>query len=92
MKSIPNFTRVDGNKANSTFFQGIIATDTNALYKAFGFPQVYLEGKTKFEWILKFFDGTIATIYDYKDDVAWHVGGFDENALKLVKEVLEETK
>lgn len=39
--------------------------------------------KVQAEWVLRFADGTIATIYDYKDCVApeqvtdWHVGGFD---------------
>ena len=42
--------------------------------------------KTTCEWCLKFEDGTIASIYDYKvgytpmGEYAWHIGGHDTKA------------
>lgn len=39
------------------------------------------DGKIQVEWLLRFDDGTIATVYDYKEDEPsyavedWHVGG-----------------
>jgi hypothetical protein len=39
------------------------------------------DGKVNSEWIIKFTNGEVATIYDYKepitptDDYNWHIGG-----------------
>lgn len=58
------------------------------------------DGKIQVEWFLRFDDGTIATVYDYKSDVVaervtdWHVGGGGSrlrggNALQRVLELFE---
>ena len=54
-------------------------------------------------WVLEFSNGTIVTIYDYKtnkkycgnkkgiskkDNTNWHIGGFDQSAVSLVKNEL----
>ena len=60
------------------------------------------DDKVSAEWNLKFEDGTIATIYDYKTNKKycgktgihktnnndWHIGGCDINASILVKKAL----
>jgi hypothetical protein len=42
------------------------------------------------EWIIRFSDGTVATIYDWKLSETpmgvydWHIGGFTQRAVELV--------
>jgi len=77
-----------------TSLQGYVKTTYDKLIEVFGEPHYYDGGKTTCEWTLKFADGTVATIYDYKedttpkDDYDWHVGGFNQYAVKRVTEVL----
>ena len=60
-----------------------------------GYP-TYTDGdKTLAEWVIKGNDGTIATIYDYKnygmrkEQISnWHIGGKSEKAVKLIAEIL----
>jgi len=56
-----------------------------------------LEGdddKTRVEWLIRFDDGSIANIYDYKERVGvervtrWSIGGFDVNAVANVRNAL----
>jgi hypothetical protein len=54
--------------------------------------------KVTTEWIIKFEDGTIATIYDWKryeegapvlnEVYEWHIGGYSETAVSRVQETL----
>jgi hypothetical protein len=53
--------------------------------------------KTLAEWVVRFGDGTVATVYDYKNRgmrrealVSWHVGGFGPRAAELMAEALED--
>jgi hypothetical protein len=56
------------------------------------------DGKVTVEWILRFEDGTIATIYDWKryemgtpranELYDWHIGGENQNAISRVMEAL----
>ena len=53
------------------------------------------DGKVQALWQVKFSDGTIATIYDYKeydtaveDMTCWSVGGHSERAEELVESIL----
>ena len=80
-----------------THLQGYIQADYEKLVKRFGKP---LEGdyKTDWEWELQFENGSIATIYNWKNGpnycgetglhhdqiFEWHVGGFDQRALEQV--------
>lgn len=82
--------------------QGYVRTDYDKLVKVFGKPDYEvdfgdpnLDGKVTCEWALKFSDGTIATIYNYKtgftpmEEYDWHVGGFNKYAVKRVQECLD---
>ena len=73
------------------------------LKSLFGAPIKRDDGKTDAQWQIKFSDGTIASIYNWKDGKAylgdsglpveqitdWHVGGFGAQALVLVQITLE---
>ncbi len=80
---------------NGSHLQGYVTTTYDRLIEVFGQPSGDGDGyKVQVEWILKFEDGTIATIYDWKEDykpqlvTEWHIGGFTKRAADLVKEVL----
>ena len=75
----------------------------DALVKAFGKPCGGDGYKTQVEWAIQFEDGTIATIYDWKEGdqyngkgkgthfskvTDWHIGGFDGKAGDYVRTVL----
>ena len=75
-----------------TCLQGTINTSYNRLVEVFGKPTVYegneTDGKVQAEWAIKFADGTLATIYDWKEEgnpyegvTEWHVGGHTQHAL-----------
>lgn len=87
-----------------TWLQGCIEETYDRLVEVFGEPNC--EGdeyKVQKEWVIKFADGTIATIYDYKEGdcyngpgqgthytkvTDWHIGGRDQRAVTLVQEAL----
>ena len=74
------FTMGTWNDGTGTSLQGYVTTTYAFLVEKLGKP---LEGDDKVtaEWILKFEDGTVATIYDYKEYRTpkgvydWHIGG-----------------
>ena len=85
---------------SGTHLQGYIECDYKTLIEVFGNPDTECDGyKVDREWILKFGDGTVATIYNYKDgknycgpdglapeDIKkWHVGGKSKMAVTLVE-------
>jgi len=86
-----NFTRVGFENVCGTSLDGYVTRTLAEMVEAFGEPHRHVEGgdKTDAEWVLRFDDGTIATIYNYKDgknylgdeglaveDIAeWHIGG-----------------
>lgn len=83
--------------ANGSSLQGYITTTHADLVAAFGSPT--FEGdmdKVTCEWVLVFDDGTVATIYDWKQyemgtpygRYDWHIGGHDAIAVAKVGEVL----
>lgn len=82
------------NDSNMTSLQGYVTAHYADLVKLFGEP---LRGgdKTTAEWILKFEDGTVATIYDWKEYTTpmgrydWHVGGNKRIVAAMVQEVLD---
>lgn len=75
--------------------QGHVKTTYNKLVEVFGEPHYRGDGKVTCEWNLRFVDGTIATIYDYKCDETpmgeyeWHIGGYNNFAVKRVTELLK---
>jgi hypothetical protein len=87
---------------NATSYQGEVDVSYKKLLDIFGIP---LDGdgyKVDAEWKILFEDGTIASIYNYKDGKNyngkdglatkkirdWHIGGFDKRAVELVELVL----
>ena len=86
---------------SGTHLQGYIECDYKTLIEGFGKPDTECDGyKIDREWILKFEDGTVATIYNYKngknycgpqqglkpeDIKKWHVGGKSKMAVTLVE-------
>jgi len=93
------------NEANMTSLQGYIDSTYQQLVRLFGEPNDGDDYKVQKEWVLKFEDGTIATIYDYKmgdcyngsgegvhysDVTDWHIGGHNETALNHVLGIIAE--
>ena len=79
-----------------TGYVGEIDASYDELNAAFGAPfGPSGDGKVRAEWTLKFDDGTVATIYDYKHHLPveqvrdWHVGGHVARALGKVKSAIE---
>ena len=81
------------NAANMTSLQGYITTDYATLVETFG-ESLGAGDKTTQEWILVGEDGTVATIYDWKQystpmhKCEWHIGGRDYKAVELVQDAL----
>ena len=80
-----------------TCLQGTINTSYDRLVELFGEPTrgESGDGKVQVEWAVKFNDGTLATIYDWKEDktasavTEWHVGGYTQHALyNVIDEVI----
>lgn len=82
-------------------FLGHLNVNYSELEKELGSPSLGAspDDKTLCEWVIKFSDGIIATIYNYKDGINydsengltkenishWHVGGFTYEAMERVK-------
>ena len=81
------FTK-DAN-ANMTSLQGYVTAYYHELVAVFGEPDSGGD-KTTAEWCLEFEDGTVATIYDWKEyetpmgRYRWHIGGRDQRAVDAV--------
>lgn len=91
---------------NGTHLQGYARVPFSRVVEVFGEPGEGDGYKVAFEWSIRFKDGTVATIYDYKvsslydDDQPtpqqlrerefddWHIGGFSQRAVELVKQAL----
>lgn len=89
---------VTGNyDVTGTCLQGTINTSYDRLVELFGQPiqMEETDGKVQVEWAIKFTDGTLATIYDWKEEkrassvTEWHVGGHTQHALyNVIDEVI----
>ena len=90
--SLDGFTNSPAVDVVGTCLQGYIHTSFDRLVDTFGQPTVSdsCDGKTRVEWRLRFSDGTIATIYDWKESVGlesvnqWHIGGTTNQAVENV--------
>jgi pullulanase/glycogen debranching enzyme len=88
-----------------TFLQGYIKASYDQLVKTFGEPHDPNGDnyKTDVEWAFEFADGTVATLYNWKngknylgeaeglelnDIYEWHVGGFSDKAVAKLLEKL----
>ena len=95
----------DWRLLNGTSLQGYVDADYKVLCKVFGRPDpnAHDNYKSDAEWDLEFSDGTVATIYNYKDGKNycgasglaktkirdWHVGGRSARAVRNVEDMLE---
>lgn len=80
---------------NMSSLVGYITTEYNDLVEAFGEPILGSgDGKVSAEWIIKFSDGQVATIYDWKTPETpmgvyeWHVGGHKAEVVKRLAALL----
>jgi hypothetical protein len=86
----------DANR-NGTCLQGYITAYFHQLVEVFGEPELGGD-KTTAEWALTFEDGTIATIYDWKEyatpmgEYRWHIGGHSPAAVWAVIDAFEAAK
>lgn len=74
---------------NMTSLQGYTEAYYHQLVEVFGEPEGSGD-KTTAEWCLQFEDGTVATIYDWKEYETptglyrWHIGGHSQKAVDRV--------
>lgn len=85
-----------------TSLQGYVEATIHQLKEVFGDPtydETSGDDKVDVEWNLRFDDGTVATIYNWKDydggqrvrsgvEYHWHIGGKNQIAVANVLEVL----
>lgn len=92
---------------NGSHLQGYVDVGYDQLVATFGEPHSDGDGyKVQAEWELEFEDGTVATIYDWKqgdnyngpgEGISpqgirdWHIGGFCKLAVTRVREALGMT-
>lgn len=98
------YTKASSKDIINTSYKGEIDISYDKLVKIFGNPHHNDGYKTEAEWMLKFKDGTIATIYDYKEGKSyngpsgkkvedirdWHIGGFSIAAVIRVKDAIKD--
>lgn len=89
-------------EVDGTHYVGEIRTKYDDLIAAFGKPTSGDGYKTDAEWEVRFANGMVATIYNWKDghnyndgdgmdveDITnWHIGGRDERVVNMVTNVL----
>jgi hypothetical protein len=85
-------TNADGN---GTCLQGYMEATYDQLVEVFGEPEGGGD-KTTVEWCLAFEDGTVATIYDWKEYQTpmgrynWHIGGRNNLAVARVQQAFRQ--
>ncbi len=90
------FTQATLADADGTCLQGSVETTYARLVAVFGPPPADSGGdKWRVEWVLRFDDGTVATVYDWKlfgtpveDVTMWNVGGRSVAACRMVQAAL----
>jgi len=89
-------------ETSGTWLQGSVLTTRAKLTNAFGEPTQYeneFDGKITIEWGIRFEDGAIATIYDWKryelgtpaedELITYNIGGVDLGAVRNVNDALK---
>jgi hypothetical protein len=80
---------------NGTHLQGYMSAYYHQLVERFGEPTDSGD-KTTAEWCLAFEDGTVATIYDWKEYETplglyrWHIGGTSQLAVTRVTQAFKQ--
>ena len=93
------FEKAESWKVSGTYFIDGLVASYDQLVDIFGVPHgPSQDGKTRFNWVLEFDDGVVATIYDYKDPpfdnderMYWHVGGHNGLAWYRVMDIFTES-
>jgi hypothetical protein len=101
-----SFKVVDGwdDKANGSSYQGAIDISYNEIVAKLGKPTGNDGHKVDAEWLVEFNDGTVATIYNYKDGKNyngkigletseirdWHIGGHNKEVVDKVHKIFSE--
>jgi len=81
--------------------QGYVTATRSSLIETFGMPTYTDDSESEkitTDWLIKFEDGTIANIYDWKryeegppalnEVYEWHIGGYTKDAVSRVQETL----
>lgn len=95
----------DSNKVNGSSLKGYVECSYDLLVDVFGESNFGGdEYKVQKEWVIEFKDGTVATIYDYKQGdcyngegngthytkvTTWHIGGFSPKAVDYVTDLID---
>lgn len=85
-------------EVNGSHLQGYIDISFDELIERLGEPHDENGDKVQAEWALKFEDGTIATIYDYKEFrrvenvTHWHIGGHSRDAVTAIRSLFPNHK
>lgn len=96
------FETAAAHKINGTSLKGYIEADYKELVAVFGDHGNGDGYKVDAEWMIEFADGTVATIYNWKNGnnycgedglpveciTHWHIGGHTERAEQLVNDVV----
>jgi hypothetical protein len=83
-------------EGTGTSLVGYVTATYDQLVAIFGPPDVMGGDKITVGWVLRYADGPVATIYDWKENetpkglYAWHVGGHSGSALNRVKDTLSQ--
>ena len=90
---------------NGTGLQGYIIISYEELVNIFGNHQTFDDYKTDAQWIVKFSDGVVATIYNYKNGVnylgedygvptkyitEWNVGGKTDKVVSRINNIIKK--
>lgn len=98
-----NLKRGEYSKINGSHLVGRVNVTYQDLIQSFGLPHGSDGYKSDAEWALEFEDGTIATIYNWKngknylgthgsslnDIEEWHVGGFNQDSVDRVMDTIK---
>ena len=90
--------------ANESFLVGHLTVSYSTLVEIFGQPNEGDGIKTDAEWVVEFEDGTVATIYNYKNGMAylgrygseveditkWNIGGHKKIAATLIADIINQ--
>ena len=87
--------KATNKSTNGTSFFGVTVTETpENMIKLIGEPHYIAGDKTNMEWDMETSDGTVFTIYDWKNygglrmtkPVEWHIGGHSEEDTEKARE------
>ena len=90
------FTQAGWQAVDGTSLQGYMPATYEQLVERFGQPEGDAGDKTTVEWLLQFEDGTVATIYDWKEYSTpvgmyhWHIGGKSNLAVARVQQAFKQ--